>query len=146
MSLKLRPDQRIEQLLHRFGLAADPASVRPSGDGIVFRFREPQHAARVLENRSLFARGRLGVLHGRQLGGLICEYRSYTNGDGCSLHIVLGRSGAAFADIDRFNPYQGPVQMLLHGVLELGPHVVRSLRRRVAACAVALTCGRVRNG
>jgi hypothetical protein len=145
MSIDNRPDQRIEQLLHRFGLTADAASVRQSGDGIVFRFRQPQHAARVLENSSLFARGRLGVLHGRQIGGLVCEYRSYTNGHGWSLHVVLGRSGT-FADIDRFNPYQGPLQMLLHGVLELGPHVVRSLRRRVLACAVALTTGSIRNG
>src|SRR5688572_20426160 len=77
MIIECRPDKRIEQLLHRFDLTADPASVCPSGDGIVFRFREPRHAARVLENSLLFARGRLGVLHGRQIGGLICEYRSY---------------------------------------------------------------------
>jgi hypothetical protein len=29
------------------------------------------------------------------------------NGTRFSLHVVLGRSGLVYAEIDRFNPYQG---------------------------------------
>lgn len=139
-------DKCVEQLMARFGLAADPASVRTCGRGLVFRFREPEQAIRTLSNNVVFATGRLGILHGRQLGGVVSEYRSYTDGNGFSLHIVIGRNGQAFADIDRFNPYQGPVQLLLHGVLELCPYIFQSLRRRALAFAGGVANGRSQNG
>src|SRR5262249_40939293 len=131
-------DNCVEQLLVRFGLAADPASVDTCGRGVVFRFREPEQAIRALRNSVVFASGRFGILHGRQLGGVISEYRSYTDGNGFSLHVVIGRNGKAFADVDRFNPYQGPVQLLLHGILELCPYIFQSLRRRALAFATTV--------
>ena len=93
MSTGRRSNQPVEQLLNQFGLTADPASIQACGQGIIFRFREPENAAHVLSNGVVFARGRLGFLHGGQIGGVSTEYRSYTDGIGCSLHVVLGKKG-----------------------------------------------------
>ncbi len=124
-SLDTSPRQQIQSLLERFGIPAEPGSVYASGRGIRFRFREPGRAERILSDRRLFSRGPLGILHARQVGGLRTEYRSYKTSADYSLHIVLGRKDEAFADLDHFNPYQSPLQLLLHGVLELCPYLLR---------------------
>jgi hypothetical protein len=39
--------------------------------------------------------------------------------------VVLGKRGV-FADLDRFNPYQNPWDLLKHGFLELMPYLLRA--------------------
>src|SRR5437763_12945762 len=107
-----------------FGLAPASGSIRGAGAGILFAFARPHEAHGILANRRMFARGPLGILHSRQVGGIITEYRSYRAGSSPSLHVVLGKGGT-FADLDRFNPYQGPGSLFLHGALELAPHLAR---------------------
>ena len=113
------------EALRRFGVAPHASSIRGSGAGVVFRFADPRDARRVLRQRTVFAEGPLGMLHGRDVGGLVTEFRSYRGWQRYSLHVVLGREGAVFADLDRFNPYQGVRHLLLHGMLELAPYLVR---------------------
>ena len=110
-----------------FGILPEPTSIQNVGAGMTFRFATPPLALQKLEDRSLFAQGPLGVLHGAQVGGLATEYRSYRNGRRFSLHVVLGKGGLAYAELDRFNPYQGATGLLLHGVLELFPYLVKRL-------------------
>jgi hypothetical protein len=131
---------RIESALRRFGIAPDPASVRVSGNGIVFRFPDPAHARRVLRNRRRFRQGPLGILHAAQVGGLVTEFRSYRRGSEHSLHVVLGRTGLAFADLDRFNPYQSVAGLVLHGLVELAPHLVRTLLAMPSRVVRRVTC------
>ena len=120
---------RTEDALVAFGVLPDPESIQAVGAGITFRFAAPLEALKKLENRSVFAEGPLGVLHGGEVGGVATEYRSYRNGTRFCLHVVLGRAGLAYAEIDRFNPYQGPTGLVLHGVLELFPYLVKRLVR-----------------
>jgi hypothetical protein len=129
-----RVDRRhIEIALHAFAIPPAPKSVRQDGNGILFRFADPASARRLLENRRFFRQGPLGVLHGKQVGGLDTEFRSTRTGPEYSLHVVLGRGGIVFADLDRHNPYQNPTSLVLHGALELLPHLAKRL---VAFCDV----------
>ena len=124
------PDRaRIVAALKKFGIAPEPASIGLSGEGIVFRFADPSRARRVLRDRRRFRQGPLGILHAAQVGGLETEFRSFRRGNDRSLHVVVGRSGLVFADLDRFNPYQNASSLVLHGVLELAPHLFRSFLR-----------------
>jgi len=102
-----------------------PGSIRASGGGITFDFADAAEALGALRDRDIFARGPLGILHSRAVGGVLTEYRSYRRGEASSLHIVIGKKGRAFADLDRFNPYQNPLELLKHGLLELMPHLLR---------------------
>ena len=110
--------------LEYFGVAPAPDSVCGSGNGITFSLADREEALAVLRNRARFAQGPLGILHGRAVGGLVTEYRSYRRDNLRSLHVVLGKGGV-FADLDRFNPYQNPLDLLRHGFLELMPHLLR---------------------
>lgn len=133
--------ERIDTLLRSFGIHPAPESVRRSGDGILFRFRRPREAQRILQDRSLFAQGRMGILHGREVDGVLTEFRSYGKESAHSLHVVIGRTGRVFADVDRFNPYQGVRHMVLHGALELIPHLAKRIlgrAQRITACAIQL--------
>ncbi len=121
--------QQVQSLLERFGIPAEPGSVFSSGRGIKFRFREATRAERILCDRRLFARGPLGILHARQVGGVRTEYRSYRAAGAYSLHIVLGRKDEAFADLDRFNPYQSPPPTSAPRVVELCPYLLRTATR-----------------
>ena len=118
---------RIEGALRRFGIGPDPTSIRASGNGIVFRFRSPAGARRLLRDRRRFRQGPMGILHGAQVGGLDTEFRSCRKGSEYSLHVVLGRTGLVFADLDRYNPYQNLAGLVMHGVVELAPHLIRTL-------------------
>jgi hypothetical protein len=118
---------RIEAALQRFGIGPEPTSIRASGNGIVFRFPDPAAARQILRDRRRFRQGPLGILHGAQVGGLETEFRSCRKGPEYSLHIVLGRTGMVYADLDRFNPYQNATGLLLHGLLELAPHLMRTV-------------------
>lgn len=113
--------------LTQFGVVPMADSIRASGAGITFDFACPNEARQILGDRSIFGQGRLGILHSRVVGGVLTEYRSYRTGEAHSLHVVIGKKGTAFADLDRFNPYQSTASMLLHGVLELAPHLARRL-------------------
>jgi hypothetical protein len=129
---------RIDTLLRSFGIHPEPKSVRRSGDGIIFRFHRPREAQKILQDRSLFAQGRMGILHDREVNGVLTEFRSYGKGSAHSLHVVIGRTGRVFADVDRFNPYQSVRHMVLHGALELLPHLAKRIlgsAQRVSACA-----------
>jgi len=119
--------KRTADALADFGIAPDPISIQGAGVGMTFRFASPLEARKELENRSLFAQGPLGILHAGEVGGVLTEYRSYRNGTRFSLHVVLGRSGLVYAELDRFNPYQGATGLVLHGVLELFPYLVKRL-------------------
>lgn len=119
--------KRTEDALADFGIAPDPGSIQSAGVGVTFRFASPLEARKELGNRSLFAQGPLGILHAGEVGGVLTEYRSYRNGTRFSLHVVLGRSGLVYAEIDRFNPYQGATGLVLHGVLELFPYLMKRL-------------------
>jgi hypothetical protein len=119
--------KRTEDALADFGIPPDPISIQSVGAGMTFRFASPHQARKELANRSLFAQGPLGILHAGEVGGVLTEYRSYRNGTRFSLHVVLGRSGLVYAEIDRFNPYQGATGLVLHGVLELFPYLVKRL-------------------
>ena len=121
--------ERTESALHAFGILPDPASIQAVGAGVTFRFASPQQAMRKLGNRAVFAEGPLGMLHGAAVGGFVTEYRSYRNGTRYCLHVVLGRSDLVYAEIDRFNPYQGATSLVPHGVLELFPYLVKRLVR-----------------
>ena len=110
--------------LQYFGVEPAPDSVRGSGSGITFSFADRQEALETLRNRVRFARGPLGILHSRAVGGVVTEFRSYRRDELQSLHVVLGKRGV-FADLDRFNPYQNPWDLLKHGFLELMPYLLR---------------------
>jgi hypothetical protein len=110
--------------LENFGVDPAPDSVRGSGSGITFSFAAREEALEALRNRARFARGPLGILHGGVVGGVVTEYRSYRRDERQSLHVVLGKR-RVFADLDRFNPYQNPLDLLKHGFLELMPHLLR---------------------
>jgi hypothetical protein len=118
---------RIVAYLRRFGIGPEATSIRASGNGILFRFPDPNRARRILRDRRRFRQGPLGVLHSAQVGGLDTEYRSCRKGAEYSLHVVVGRTGVAFADLDRYNPYQNAKGLILHGALELAPHLFRTL-------------------
>lgn len=114
---------RILEALRKFGIEPAAGSVTCRRDGITFQFNRPGAARRVLQSRLVFAEGPLGILHRREVGELDTEYRSYTDSVGYSLHIVLGTNGSAFAHLDRYNPYEGPLAFVLHGLFELLPHL-----------------------
>jgi len=122
--------ERTIAALAYFGVEPAADSVRGSGNGITFSFADRAEALEALRNRTRFARGPLGILHGGAVGGVVTEYRSYRRDQLHSLHVVLGKRGI-FADLDRFNPYQNPWDLLKHGFLELAPHLLRvALGRR----------------
>jgi len=138
------PDAReshtsIPALSRSFGIHPQAGSIRKAGQGITFRFDQPEKARKILYDRSLFAQGQLCVLHHDEVGGALTEFRSYRNGSGYSLHVVIGQNGGAFADLDRFNPYQSADQMVLHGVLELLPHLTRRFLKKARRIIVSLT-------
>jgi hypothetical protein len=116
-------DQTVAALEY-FGVEPAPDSVRGSGNGITFSFADREEALDALRNCTRFARGPLGILHGRVVGGVVTEFRSYRRDELHSLHVVLGKRGV-FADLDRFNPYQNPWDLLKHGFLELMPYLLR---------------------
>jgi len=121
--------KRTEDALIAFGVLPDPLSIQSVGAGMTFRFASPLQALKELENRSVFAEGPLGILHAGEVGGVETEYRSYRNGMRFCLHVVRGKGGLVYAEIDRFNPYQGATGLVLHGVLELFPYLVKRLVR-----------------
>jgi hypothetical protein len=127
MRRKTELQKRTEDALAAFGILPDPISIQSIGGGMTFRFAAPLEARKELENRSLFAQGPLGILHAGEVGGVLTEYRSFRNGTRFSLHVVLGRNGLVYAEIDRFNPYQGASGLVLHGVLEFFPYLVKRL-------------------
>jgi hypothetical protein len=120
----------IPALLRSFGIHTEAGSIRKAGQGITFQFDQPEKAREILCDRSLFAQGQLCLLHHNEVGGALTEFRSYRNGSGYSLHVVIDQNGGAFADLDRFNPYQSADQMVLHGVLELLPHLTRRFLKK----------------
>jgi hypothetical protein len=129
MRRKNELQKRTEDALAAFGIHPDPISIQSTRGGMTFRFASPLEAQKELENRSRFAQGPLGILHAGEVGGVLTEYRSYRNGTRFSLHVVLGRNGLVYAEIDRFNPYQGATGLVLHGVLELFPYLMKRLVR-----------------
>src|ERR1019366_1829652 len=78
--------------LEYFGIDPAPDSVRGSGSGITFSFADRQEALETLRNRVRFARGPLGILHSRAVGGVVTEFRSYRRDELHSLHVVLGQA------------------------------------------------------
>jgi hypothetical protein len=114
---------QILDALRKFGIEPAAGSVVCLRDGITFKFSQPETARRVLQSKSVFAEGPLGILHRQDVGELETEYRSYSDSVGYSLHVVLGTNGSAFAHLDRYNPYESPAAFLLHGVFELMPHL-----------------------
>jgi hypothetical protein len=120
----------IVEVLIRFGLEPAEVSMCRSEDGITFAFREPAAAMQTLGKKSMFAQVPLGSLHREQVGKVATEYRSYRGSAGYSLHVVIGKNGSVFAHLDRFNPYEGPVAFILHGSMELVPHLLGRLLRR----------------
>jgi hypothetical protein len=120
---------RICDALHAFGIEPARDSVTLQGGVIKFKFAHPQMAHPALQNTSLFAEGPLGILHQRHVGKVATEYRSYRAGVGYSLHIVLGRDGSVCAHLDRYNPYEGPVDLALHGLFELLPYLAAKFLR-----------------
>jgi hypothetical protein len=120
--------------LRRYGVLPVAASVHGSGSGITFQFADPDGAMHILRQRGLFAQGPLGILHSKVLGGVVTEYRSYRKQRPYSLHVVIGKTGKVFADLDRFNPYQNLRQLIMHGVLEVAPHLLLLALRRRSLC------------
>jgi hypothetical protein len=120
---------RISHALHFFGVEPARHSVACHGSVIKFEFASPEMAHRVLHNTLLFAEGPLGILHQRDVGEVATEYRSYRIAAGYSLHIVLGRNGSVCAHLDRYNPYEGPVALALHVLVELLPYLAARFLR-----------------
>jgi len=122
--------------LRAYGVLPASESLRGSGSGIVFQFANPVEAMNVLRQRGLFAQGPLGILHSKVLGGVVTEYRSYRQRKRrpYSLHVVIGKTGKVFADIDRFNPYQNIHHLIMHGVMEVVPHLLLVALRRRSLC------------
>jgi hypothetical protein len=119
-----RIQQETVNALVFFGAGPKPGSIRGFGNGITFQFADAAGALDSFRNRGRFAQGPLGILHGRAVGGVLTEYRSYRRGEPHSLHVVIGKA-RVFADLDRFNPYQHPADLIRHGFLELMPHLLR---------------------
>jgi hypothetical protein len=74
-----------------------------------------------------------GVFYGfhRDVGGDLIDFRSYNGelGEG-SLQLVIDRfTGAIYADIDRFNPYQDVVRIFGHLFREVLPGFFRRRKR-----------------
>lgn len=120
--------------LRAYGVLPVTESLRGSGSGIVFQFANPGEAMSILRQRGLFAQGPLGILHSKVLGGVVTEYRSYRKRRPYSLHVVIGKTGKVFADLDRFNPYQNVHQLIMHGVLEVVPHLLLLALGRRSLC------------
>src|SRR5438105_15817460 len=120
--------------LRTYGVLPVTESLRGSGSGIVFQFANPVEALNVLRQRGLFAQGPLGILHSKVLGGVVTEYRSYRKRRPYSLHVVIGKTGKVFADLDRFNPYQNIHQLIMHGVVEVVPHLLLLALGRRSLC------------
>ena len=120
--------------LRTYGVLPVTESLRGSGSGIVFEFAHPVDAMAVLRQRGLFAQGPLGILHSKVLGGVVTEYRSYRKVRPYSLHVVIGKTGKVFADLDRFNPYQNIRHLIMHGVVEVAPHLLLLALRRRSLC------------
>ena len=125
--------QEIVAALKYFGTIPLTGSVLGSGNGITFEFVDFGEALTILGRRGLFAQGPLGILHSRIVGGVLTEYRSYRRKEPHSLHVVIGKGERVFADLDRFNPYQNPVALVKHALLELMPHLWRVAFNRGSA-------------
>jgi hypothetical protein len=122
--------------LRAYGVLPVGESLRGSGSGIVFQFADPVEAMNVLRQRVLFAQGPLGILHSKVLGGVVTEYRSYRQRKRrpYSLHVVIGKTGKVFADLDRFNPYQNIRHLIMHGVVEVAPFLLKVAIGRRSLC------------
>jgi hypothetical protein len=120
--------------LRAYGVLPAAGSLRGSGSGVVFEFADAAEAMGVLRQRGLFAQGPLGILHGKVLGGVVTEFRSYRRGRPYSLHVVIGKTEKVFADLDRFNPYQNVRHLLMHGVVEVVPHLLLLAVGRRSLC------------
>jgi hypothetical protein len=120
--------------LRAYGVLPAAGSLRGSGSGVVFEFADTAVAMGVLRQRGLFAQGPLGILHSKVLGGVVTEYRSYRRQQPYSLHVVIGKTGKIFADLDRFNPYQNVRHLLMHGVVEVVPHLLLLAVGRRSLC------------
>jgi hypothetical protein len=120
--------------LRRYDVLPEADSVRGSGSGITFHFADPGGALNILRQRGLFAQGPLGILHSKVLGGVVTEFRSYRKQRPYSLHVVIGKTGRIFADLDRFNPYQNISQLILHGLVEVAPHLLLLALGRRSLC------------
>jgi len=110
----------------------DPTSIKPQGDnGLEFRFKNDKDSrkavAAILGNDKEFLSGRLGHLHGEQVGGEPwIDYRSIRGVFGrLSLQVVLNTDTFwAYADVDRWNPYQGVFDFMMHALTEVLPYFV----------------------
>jgi len=120
--------------LRSYGVLPVSESLRGSGSGIVFRFANTVEAMSILRQRGLFAQGPLGILHSKLLGGVVTEYRSYRKRRDYSLHVVIGKTGKVFTDLDRFNPYQNIHQLIMHGLVEVVPHLLMLALGRRSLC------------
>jgi hypothetical protein len=120
--------------LRRYGVLPMAESVHGSGSGITFQFADRDGALHILRQRGLFAQGPLGILHSKVLGGVITEYRSYRKQRPYSLHVVIGKTGTVFADLDRFNPYQSLRHLIMHGVVAMAPHLLLLALGRRSLC------------
>ena len=130
--------QRVLHVLEAFGIELAAGSAVCRRDGVGFEFKCPRTARQVLQSKLMFVEGPLGILHSQDVGELATEYRSYTNQGDYSLHVVLGKNGSAFAHLDRYNPYEGLVGFVLHGFLELFPHLAAKLMRALRVKGSAL--------
>ena len=106
----------------RAGYLDAATDVRELGEGsITGRFPGSVYDALMIDPR--FANGELHKLH-KEMGFDLQDFRSYRNtfGNG-SLQIVINRqTGAFYADVDGWNPYQDVVNILGHTFGEVVPH------------------------
>jgi hypothetical protein len=74
------------------------------------------------------------ILHGADVGSPRIEFRSYRGAfeDDTSLQVVINpKTGAFYADLDRFNPTQDVHGFLAHNILEVwGPKLKRLFTKK----------------
>jgi hypothetical protein len=116
--------EAVNAYLEKFGILAliDRSSMvwDSERNGYTFRFSNPSAAKDFLKNNSNFANGPLGALHMGEVGFPNWEYRSWGHaGANFSLQVTVG-GRVAWADIDRYNPYD-VVGFFAHGLFEVLP-------------------------
>lgn len=112
---------RVLEQLSEAGLLPHCLQLRTEGETV--RFVLSDAGRELLCADPNFAHGALHALH-KDVGEHRADYRSYNGSFGSgSLQIVYDKeTGAAYADVDKHNPYQDVVRWVGHAFGEVVPH------------------------
>jgi hypothetical protein len=126
----------IERQLQQAGYLDAFTSLSVSEDGSHLMGRVPCDIVDALILDARFANGVFYQLHRDDFdpGADLTEFRSYngTLGKGSLQLVIDRRTGACYADVDKFNPYQDVVRIIGHTFGEVIPNWFRRRTRRNA--------------